>query len=399
MLKTIRKFYPDAKISILSATPNEDQEYYYYKYGAKTYSRLFNTVNKKDPKIIVGLTFLLKMLLYIGWTRFGSIPLWKHDKSILNLYRSADLIITCGGAYFGGKKYSSIIINLFPMYLSKKLGKKVYVYAQSIEPFTSKIVKIITKFVFNRVDLITAREEVSFNVLKDINVKTQTILTADPAFLLDEEPTENAHTLLKKEGIIINEDLRIGITVRDWNFPTSINPHMQRIQYITAVALALEKILEEKKCIVVFFPQVIFSHIKDDDRIVATEIKFKMKESVRNRVFVLTENYSPEQIKAMIGTMNIFIGTRMHSNIFSISMGVPTLAIAYEYKTYGIMKMLGLEEYILDITNITHDMLIDSVYKVQRDSERIIQKIKESFPFVQREALRNGEFIKDLLKM
>ena len=39
----------------------------------------------------------------------------------------------------------------------------------------------------------------------------------------------------------------------------------------------------------------------------------------------------------------------MHANIAATSMCVPTLAIAYSHKFYGIMKMLQLDEYVMDI--------------------------------------------------
>src|SRR2546428_4473184 len=144
MLKTIRKLYPDSKISILTSTPKEDSEYY-SKYGAKTYSWLFNIIGKKKHKLITLIILSLKMLIYLIWSKYDSIPICQDAKFTLNLYRDADLVITCGGGYLGGNKYFSII-HMFPVYIAKRFGKKIYVYAQSIEPFTSTIVKIFTKF-------------------------------------------------------------------------------------------------------------------------------------------------------------------------------------------------------------------------------------------------------------
>ncbi len=41
--------------------------------------------------------------------------------------------------------------------------------------------------------------------------------------------------------------------------------------------------------------------------------------------------------------MDLFLGTRLHSNIFALVAGVPVVAVAYQYKTFGLMEMIGLK--------------------------------------------------------
>ena len=59
-----------------------------------------------------------------------------------------------------------------------------------------------------------------------------------------------------------------------------------------------------------------------------------------------------------MGTMDLFIGKRLHSCIFAISKRVPTLLLGYEKKAWGIMKMLDHEKYVLDINNIKAEKLM-----------------------------------------
>ena len=70
MLKTIRKIYPKAKISILSATPDIDEKYY-AQYQAETYSRLLNWVGKNKPKIFSVPISVMKILWYLLWIKFA----------------------------------------------------------------------------------------------------------------------------------------------------------------------------------------------------------------------------------------------------------------------------------------------------------------------------------------
>lgn len=61
----------------------------------------------------------------------------------------------------------------------------------------------------------------------------------------------------------------------------------------------------------------------------------------------------------------------MHSNIFATSMKVPTVAIAYEKKTNGIMKTLNLEDYIIEINTITSEKLIKKIEVMMKNNKEI----------------------------
>ena len=65
----------------------------------------------------------------------------------------------------------------------------------------------------------------------------------------------------------------------------------------------------------------------------------------------------PELLRAAYGQMDLFIATRLHSGIFAIQMGVPTLFIGYLHKTRGLMEMLGMEEWMLEIGDVTEEVL------------------------------------------
>jgi len=202
ILKIIHEKYPQSSISILTPTPSEDKKYY-SKYNADTHIQLYDYVGRKMPRICYKLSSMVKMLIYLICTKLKFFPLPKKYKILLNLYQNADIIISCSGGRFGGKKLSGIYDGLIPIYFAKKLGKKVFVCAQSIEPFQSNFVKNITKFVLNRIDLISVREEISLNVLNSLNIETPIYLTADLAFLLDPESEASAKLLLDKLEFIL----------------------------------------------------------------------------------------------------------------------------------------------------------------------------------------------------
>lgn len=401
IIKTLRSHHPNCKITVLSATPSEDAEYY-SKFNVSTYERLFNTLGRKRSRMrMIGMLieFLFRACLYLLWTKI-KFPLNGATQTILKLFQDADVIIVGGGGSYGGGKRNTIFVALFPIVLAKMLGKTVMIYSPSVEPFTSKIVKIFTKWAFSKADLITVREEYSAEVLKKLKVDRPVFATADPAFLAGCEPREVGFALLEEAGVPANAKLRIGMTIKNGPVPSDPSVETPYQRYFEAHVSAIEKILVEKddSVVVLFNTSIQYQFTNfDDDRIISQQVRNMVGEELRGRVFILTKNYTPEETKAMIGTMDIFVATRTHSAIFAMTMNVPLVAISYEYKTNGILRMMGLEDRVLDINTLDKETLIASIHKLIEERESIGQTIRERLPIVQALASRNGQLLMGLM--
>ena len=181
---------------------------------------------------------------------------------------------------------------------------------------------------------------------------------------------------LKKENDII-----IGITVRNWNFPNVKDKNKAKENYLKAVADSMDFIIEKYNSVFVFVPQVIVEF--GDDTETAKEIKKIMKNS--NKFVIRNDDYSPYEIKAMASNCDYFIGTRMHSNIFATSMKIPTTAIAYEKKTNGIMETVNMSDYVVEIDTITKEELTKTIEKMINDREEIIKTLNKRIPEIRKE--------------
>ena len=80
----------------------------------------------------------------------------------------------------------------------------------------------------------------------------------------------------------------------------------------------------------------------------------------------------------MYKNMNIFIGTRLHSVIFSLSLNVPSINIAYHgTKSQGILKAIsGFEENVILIDEITTDVLRIKIDKVCKNIPHLVEILK-----------------------
>jgi colanic acid/amylovoran biosynthesis protein len=107
---------------------------------------------------------------------------------------------------------------------------------------------------------------------------------------------------------------------------------------------------------VVLIPQVTTDYLGDDDRIVERRIAGYCGSSPLR----IDERVDFRDLKGLYSACDLMLGTRFHSVIFALTSMVPCLAIEYEHKTRGIMRDLGLEEWVLPIDEVSHARLWSS---------------------------------------
>ena len=318
-LYALRKHIPDAEITVLSHTPDIDKKQY-QRYDNKVQVFRLPLVPYPDysRKLATGFKHLLDIIKYTSLAKLPSARALTDD--VLAAYANADLVISSGGGYIGGY-ITGNLVQVYGIYLAKLLNKPVVLWAQSIEPFTNIILEKATRYILNKVDLIITREELSVSYLEHLGIRPPVYCGADAAFLAPALPAEEGSRLLatanvhKKAG-----DFFVGFTTMSWLFPAYRGEEKKRKakNYFNVIVNTVKYLISELDARVIFFPHDIF-YPSDDDRIISNKIAAAVN---NERVTVLTEDYSPEQMKAMIGHMDLFIGTRVHSNIFSTSMHV-----------------------------------------------------------------------------
>ena len=378
-IDVLKKVYKDAEFSILSFAPDTDRiKYSTDKSIKEVESNILNPHPYKHTKIgrilAIGKLFFKMLQMQIGLKLFRKNTI-KKNKS-LELLENADIIVVCGGGFLGGKKLDSLM-HIYQIYVDTLFKKPVYVMGNSIEPISNKVVKKYTEGVLKRVDYIFAREKITEEYLKKILPFNKFCRIPDIAFSLEDKESEFDYMdKLTKENDII-----IGITVRNWNFPNVKDKNKAKENYLKAVADSMDFIIEKYNSVFVFVPQVIVEF--GDDTETAKEIKKIMKNS--NKFVIRNDDYSPYEIKAMASKCDYFIGTRMHSNIFATSMKIPTTAIAYEKKTNGIMETVNMSDYVVEIDTITKEELINTIEKMINNRKEIIKILNKRIPEIREE--------------
>jgi colanic acid/amylovoran biosynthesis protein len=179
----------------------------------------------------------------------------------------------------------------------------------------------------------------------------------------------------------------LGLTAIHWG-AQNFNFTRQK-GYESACAESLRHFLGTHGGKVILFPQVWGPTAADDDRIPARRIAAQLADL--SKVITMVEQpLTPTLLKSIYSRMDVFIGTRMHSNIFALSEGVPCLAIGYMHKTRGIAEMMGMSEWMLDIDDVTSEVLAEKLDGLWQARQTVRQAIHDVLPMMVEQAHQAG---------
>jgi colanic acid/amylovoran biosynthesis protein WcaK/AmsJ len=249
----------------------------------------------------------------------------------------ADVIVACGGGYLYEKSALNLLLCLQTLRIPLLMAKPLGIAAQSIGPFRANGWRSrLTRHVLRRpgVRIIHVREQESWSLIKAWGLEGKTQLVPDLAFAFA-EPRDGARQAGQRA---------LGFTVRRW-----FRDRARQQRFESAFAEAVRHSAANCRR-VVGFVQVDGPDLNDTDRASTERVLELLEGTSATRTLVVPE--TPAAMIDALAALDIFIGTRMHSNILALLAGVPVIAVAYQHKTTGIMQMLGRESYVVDANAI-----------------------------------------------
>lgn len=393
IIHSLGDYLPDPEFTVLTGYP-ESAEIINQVNSVKQKMVPFRWVDIK--KNIASLYLLIGAFFY---KRGIDLPGMKMliKRLSLETYLDADLIVSTGGGFLNDFYTPGNLGRFWGLYFAKVLGKPVAIYAQSIGPLNKPFYRWIARYVLNKVDLITLRDRESKEVLDLLGViKPPIYVVTDAAFNID---LHNEKTLQSKrlESNLIdsNNRLKVSVSVRKWAYYERENGHEE---YINAMAKLIDWLILEQKAQVIFASTCTgFAGYPNDDRVIAHEVISHMGHAVKRNPAILYGEYTPQELSHFYGMMDLHIGTRMHSNILAMLSGTPVVAIQYEFKTKGLMELFALEDYILNINDITEDSLICLVKKALEQKSYIKDQINNNLPGIKKESRKPAKLIKEII--
>jgi len=282
----------------------------------------------------------------------------------------ADLVLTVGGGNYNDNYARELSSRLTHLRLAQLAGKPVAVAPHSFGPFRRAGSRRQARRVLSQVDLLCARESESVEVLRGLGVPDSRImLAADAAWALSAASSERAREILTAERVTSQEPL-ITISVRTWRYYRSLSVAEGNERYLTTMARLADHLLNDVGGTLLFASTcTALAGYRGDDRAVARAVITRMQ--FGERAQLLEGEYSPAELKAVFAQANLHVGTRMHSLIFSLGSAIPSVAIACEAKTHGMMRELGLAVYTTDVETLDVTGLIALVDRAWSQREQL----------------------------
>lgn len=339
---------------------------------------------------------LLRAMIWGGFDRLGIKLDWLIPERELQEYLKADLVVDLSGDmltedYGPHVAYSHYL----PILLAIMLRRPYVACAQSIGPF--KLTKFLARFILNKAQFVNTRDQISLDYLREMGVREDVLKkTADMAFLLRPVAKEEALELLAKEGFVPTKGrplMGMSLSRLVESKYLKKNPNAARESMVDLFASTLDEIAETYGVDIVFVPHVTGPAASKDDRHINGEVAAKMK----SRTHVISQEYTPSQLKGIIGLFETMFGARMHANIGAISSGIPTVAISYSHKTPGIMAMLDQSDLVLDIKTLDRDQILEKFRHLHADKADISSRLEKALVGVKQQSQVNVDMIKSLL--
>ncbi|MCH5255784.1 MAG: polysaccharide pyruvyl transferase family protein [Lachnospiraceae bacterium] len=319
---------------------------------------------------------------YYGWRALF------HDPESFMRYRFrnimgknlAPLYVSIGGdmyCYDVSKKEAILANRTF-----NRAGAKTILWGCSIEPELLKDAEVVEDM--KRYMLITPRESITLQALKDAGIIENVKLFPDPAFAL--EPKE-----IELPGNFI-EGRTIGINIS----PMIVSYEKEKGIAIANYKKLIDYILQTSDNSVALIPHVVWKN--NDDRMTLAELYRGYEENDR---VVSFSDMSCQNIKYVISKCKAFIGARTHATIAAYSSTVPTLVVGYSVKALGIARdIFGSEEnYVLPVQSLQDPGELIKAYDWLMENEEMIRgRLKEIMPDYCERAAKAGDEIRRIWK-
>ncbi len=216
----------------------------------------------------------------------------------------------------------------------KRKGAKLVLWGCSVEPAIiehSEIANDLKSF-----DLITARESISYNALKQINKNT--VKVSDPAFTLS-----TTMLPLPKNWV---EGNMVGINASPLILQNGKNSELVYLAY----KLLIQDILQNTEYSIALIPHVVSEG--NDDLTILEQLYDEFKDTKR---VLLIGDHNCMELKGYIARCKFFVGARTHATIAAYSSCVPTLVLGYSVKSRGIaIDLFGTDEhYVLPVQRLS----------------------------------------------
>jgi polysaccharide pyruvyl transferase WcaK-like protein len=301
--------------------------------------------------------------------RFHGVDACTPLKSLVELIRSDEVIVGGGEVITYHKKpwftYLVTCISLVDIIKVFQKKKQLKFSDIGVRPISSSFPRIILSKLIGSANSISVRD-ISRAEFEALDVKKEFSVVPDPALELEPADFKTAQSILRQQGVDTNKFL-VGLSVA----AVKNDSFNQKILEVIPQVIDWLSIHADAQVVFISTSNHKYRN-REKDLLVADKIQEKI--CCTENFKILRGNFSPREIEAIIGQMNLFLVMRLHPLILAHNMKVPSICIAYYARVKSFCKLYGKNK--IDIEKLDFQTLKE---KILASFERYIKKEKMSF--------------------
>lgn len=374
VLRLLYKRYPAAQFSVVSMFPESTQAYQTaHRHLKETFPEVTVVASPflaHDPSRSGGIFRLLSKLWQVPRSLTQVLLPSLFNQPALQLIAKADLVVANGGQYlFTHKNYLNSLFTvyrlLYPLLIARSCKVPYLLFSQSFGFHNAnRLDNALVRSTLAGAIATWTREEISYKQLLKLGIsESKLALVPDAAFWLEPMKTQRVVDVLTTHGL--KPKAFWAITVRQWSTYTT--------EFLDEMEILIRTVLQAG--FIEAIALVAHTHGPSeggDDRTPTKALFNRLQDCT---VTLIEDDLAPSELVALYREAQLMIGTRFHSVIFALVGGTPAYAISYAGpKTWGIMKLLGLEHLCSDMKRFSAQEVLD------RFKETDFEKIAAHLP-------------------
>lgn len=302
-------------------------------------------------------------------------------RRLLDAYRQADLVVGVGGNQFysTGRYGWPFPVTALSIELAHLFKKPFYCLPQTLGPLKRAWERRLVGRLYGRARRVQLRDALSLRLAAEIGLPPARVsYTPDLAFDYPAASPQEAQAILSRYGFQPGQPA-LGVTILAEMGRTLAPGQIE--QYYQTMAEVLARLIREEHLPVYFFIQVTGPTPLENDRLGVEKVLARLGGAAA-LARVIDAPLSPAQLKACYGCMQLFLATRLHSGIFALGAGVPSLFVGYLSKTRGVLEQLGLADWCLEIGSLAAPELYAAVLEAWRNRAPNAARLAQLMPGV-----------------
>ncbi len=264
--------------------------------------------------------------------------------------RDADVFLFGGGVPFYDQ-WIHVGIMWFLTTLARLFKTPVVTLGVAAQYLKDPISRALYRRMLDRFEYVTVRDARTREEFEKLGIERDLPVVGDVAFLMKAAASDRVDRILEEEGISPERPLIFVVPRRITALQPFARAHYRRLKrtdaerMLTRLAHAADRLTD--------FGQVVFMPFHtlepDNDLRMAEDVIARMRHA--DRVNIIRRQCTPPEALGLLQRGSFLLGSRLHSIILSASAGCPCVMAAFDLKHFGIANLLGLDEYVLDLTN------------------------------------------------